>query len=108
MEFDYAHDLPADWLRTITVHDNDAGLGALPFLEMEVDGASVLATNSEDVFLKYVYRHTPEARWPADFVMALQLAMALAPIGRELWRERVCHYVLISGVPASSKKKKQK
>src|SRR3546814_5810833 len=49
MEFDYAHDLTADWLRTITVHDNDAGQGALPFLEMEVDATRVLATTSEDV-----------------------------------------------------------
>src|SRR3546814_13116476 len=79
MEFDYAHDLPADWLRTITVHDNDAGLGALPFLEMEVDATRVLATNSADVFLRYVYPHTTEARWPADFVMALQLALARHP-----------------------------
>lgn len=76
MEFDYAHDLPADWLRTITVHDNDAGLGALQFLEMEVDATRVLATNSEDVYLKYVYQHVTEARWPADFVMAMQLALA--------------------------------
>lgn len=75
-EYDYAWDLPADWLRTISVHDNDAGSGVLDFLQMEVNGTNVIAASSESVYLKYIYQHTTESRWPADFVMAFQLALA--------------------------------
>lgn len=76
--FDYenAFDLPSDWLRTITVHDNDAGLGTVDFHQIEVDGTNVIVANVEDIYLKYIYQHTSESRWPADFVMAMQLAMA--------------------------------
>lgn len=75
-EYDYAWDLPSDWLRTISVHDNDAGSGVLDYLEMEVNSTSVIAASSESVYLKYVYQHTTESRWPSDFVMAFQLSLA--------------------------------
>lgn len=76
-EFDYAYTLPTDWLRTISVHDNDAGLGALNFLEMDLgDGTHVLATSSDQVYIKYVAQITDPTKYPPDFVMAFQLALA--------------------------------
>lgn len=76
--YDYAYDLPADWLRTISCHDSDTGLGTVDFQEIEVGAGNdgVIATSVEEVYLKYIYLVTDVTRMPADFVMALQLALA--------------------------------
>src|SRR5687768_15522866 len=41
-EFDYAYVLPADWLRTISVHDNDAGHGTILYRTEQVNGQNVV------------------------------------------------------------------
>lgn len=74
--FDYAYDLPSDWLRTISCHDNDAGLGTIDFEEIEVDSTGVIAASVEDVWVRYIYQCTTTARFSADFTMAFQLALA--------------------------------
>lgn len=76
-EYDFAYTLPSDWLRTMSVHDNDAGSGVLDFLEMSLgDGTHVLAANSDQIYIKYIAQITDETQYPPDFVMAFQLALA--------------------------------
>jgi len=75
-EFDYAYALPADWMRTVSVHDNDAGSGALNYEEAEVAGVGALLCSSETVYLKYIYKVTDPNRMPADFRKALSTSLA--------------------------------
>jgi hypothetical protein len=75
-EFDYAYVLPSDWLRTVSVHDNDGGFGNIFFREEEVGGQGCVLASVEDLYLRYVYKVTDVNRMPADFRMALITAMA--------------------------------
>ena len=75
--FDNAFALPSDWIRTITFHDNDAGLGNAAFEEVEVAGVGVLASSITDAYLKYVYRVTDPNRMSPDFQTALVYALAI-------------------------------
>ena len=77
-EFDNAYPLPADWLRTVSVHGNDAGAGTLLYREEEVDNQGVIVTSSDELWIRYVYRVTDPNRMAADFRSALAFALALA------------------------------
>ena len=75
-EFDYAFPLPSDWLRTISVHDNDAGHGTILY-RMEIVGSQrAIVTSSDAVYLRYVYQVTDPNLMAADFRAALEAALA--------------------------------
>lgn len=75
-EFDHAYALPSDWLRTMSVHDNDAGHSTILY-RMELIGAQrAIVTSSDDVYLRYVAQVTDPNLMNADFRMALSIAMA--------------------------------
>ena len=74
--YDNAFFLPSDWLRTVSVHDNDRGVGALDFEEADVDGIGVLFTSVDTVYLKYIYQLTNLNRASAGFRKALITALA--------------------------------
>ncbi len=76
-EFDDAYQLPDDWMRTVSVHDNDAGAGNLNFREAEIAGVGAIMVNSESVFLEYVYAVTDTNRMAADFRAAFSYALAV-------------------------------
>ena len=78
-EFDNAFPLPADWLRTISVHSNDAGHGTILYRIEEVNGQTSIVTSSDDVYLRYVYQVTDPNLMSADFRRAFTLAL-----GRDL------------------------
>ena len=75
-EFDYAYALPSDWLRTIAVHDNDAGVSSFPYRQENQDGIKVLLASREAVYLRYVYRLEDPTYWSASFRMAVIYALA--------------------------------
>src|SRR6266849_3505877 len=50
-EFDHAYPLPSDWLRTISVHDNDAGHGTVLYRMEQVNGQKAIVTSSDQVWL---------------------------------------------------------
>lgn len=75
-EFDYGYVLPADWLRTVSVHDNDAGVGTISYREEELSGAGVILSSAETLYIRYVYRVIDPNRLSADFVSALEAALA--------------------------------
>jgi len=77
-QFDNAYPLPADWLRTVSVHDNDAGAGRLRYREEEVDNQGVIVTSADELWIRYIYRVTDPNRMAADFVAAFALALAVA------------------------------
>lgn len=76
--FSYAYGLPSDWLRTVSVHDNDAGDGAVEYKEEYLAGQNVLLCSAEDVYLRYVSKITDPNRMPPDFRLALSRKLAAA------------------------------
>jgi hypothetical protein len=79
--YDHQYALPSDWIRTISVHDNDAGLGGIDYKEETYSGQRVILANSDAVYLRYVGRVTDPNLYPPDFLVALavEIAMRLAP-----------------------------
>ncbi len=91
-KYDFAYKLPSDWIRTISVHDNDAGTGVVDFEEAEIEDVGALFCSIEQVFLKYVYLVTDPNRMPPDvqtaFVYALAAAVpGISNIGAAAWKE---------------------
>ena len=62
-EFQYAYQLPTDWLATRAVHDSEDG-GVSPVYRAE--GQTLLA-DAEDIYLTYTKDVSDAAAMPADF-----------------------------------------
>ena len=75
-EFDYAYALPSDWLRTVSVHDNDAGHGTVLYRAEQVAGQSAIVSSSDSIYLRYVSRVTDPNLMSSDFRRALALSLA--------------------------------
>lgn len=78
-EYEYAYDLPDDFLRLISVHPSADATRAISYKE-ELGGASsdtrVLISASNELWLRYVYSLTDTALMPPDFIRAFQYALA--------------------------------
>lgn len=77
-EFDNAYPVPSDWIRTVSVHDNDAGAGTVLYREEEVDDQGVILSSADELWIRYIYRVTDPNRMAADFRTAFAYALALA------------------------------
>lgn len=75
-EFTYAYVAPADWVKTVSVHDNDQGIGSLEYKEENVGDQRCLLASTENLFLRYIAKVTDPNLMPADFRMALVYALA--------------------------------
>jgi len=75
-EFDYAYPLPSDWIRTISVHDNDAGYGGLYYRTEFLVNQNVIVCNSDQVYLRYVYQVSDPNYMTPDFRECLELLLA--------------------------------
>lgn len=75
-EFDYAYALPSDWLRTISVHSNNAGHGTVLYRAEQVAGQLVIVASSDQIWLRYVAVVTDPNLMTSDFRMALSAALA--------------------------------
>ena len=75
-EFDYAYPFPSDWLRTVSVHDNDAGHGTILYRSEIVNNQRCVVTSADQVYLRYIYQCTDPNLMTADFRSALQYAIA--------------------------------
>lgn len=74
--FSYGYVLPSDWVKTVSVHDNDAGVSSITFRHETNGTEQVLLADSENVYLRYIARITDPNMMPADFRTALQFALA--------------------------------
>ncbi len=75
-EFDFAYPLPADWIKTTSVSNNDAGHGTV-FYRMEiVDNQRSILASSDAIWIRYVYRLTDPNVMASDFRRALALSLA--------------------------------
>jgi hypothetical protein len=74
--FRYFFALPSDWVRTIQVADNDAGVGDVDYRE-ESDGTALrIACSSEEVWARCVTDVSDANRMTPDFREALACALA--------------------------------
>lgn len=75
-EFDYAYPVPSDWLRTVSVHDNDANTGTVYHkIELHENAISVMCSSNE-VWLRYVARVVDPNVMASDFRRTLVLSLA--------------------------------
>lgn len=75
-EFDNAFVLPSDWLRTISVHDNNAGHGTVLYRMEQIAGQLALVASSDAIYLRYVARVTDPNLMAADFRRAFEVSLA--------------------------------
>ena len=75
-EFDHAYVVPSDWMRTVSVHDNDAGIGTIVYREENVANQRCLLAGAERLFLRYVAQVTDPNMMAADFRKALVTSLA--------------------------------
>ncbi len=79
-EFDHAYRLPADFIRLIAAHDNEAGAGVLDYRLEGDDGGQLLLSSADQVWVRYVRRVTDPNQMPPSFkrALAFELAVRLA------------------------------
>ncbi len=75
-EFDHAYTMPADWIRTVSVHPNSEGAGTMFYREEQLDDKRVIVTSADEVFLRYIARVTDANLWPPDFRNAVSMTLA--------------------------------
>jgi len=79
IEFDFEYQLPADFIRVVSVHSNNEGMG---IVEHKVEDGKIL-TSSDQCWLVYIYRMTNPNQMSAEFrefvsaVLAKEAAMGL-------------------------------
>lgn len=86
-EFDFAYQMPTDWLRTLAVHNNDGGYGRV---EYRIEESRTLLSSADEIWLKYVRLVTDPNEMTSDFreLLATYLGRELAiPIAESntLW-----------------------
>lgn len=75
-EFDHGYSIPADWIRTISVHPNSAGAGTMLYREEQLGDKRVILTSADDVYLRYIARVEDPNLWPPDFRNAMSMTLA--------------------------------
>ena len=95
MRYDFAYVLPSDWVRTISLHDNDAGVGHVSFEEGQQEDVGVLFASISTAFLAYVSLVTDPNLMPPDFQTAFVYALAvqmpgISNIGVTSWEPNPC------------------
>jgi hypothetical protein len=71
--FNYSYAMPADWIKTEAVFDNDSGLGSFTYKVVGMD----IETNAENVWMSYIRRVTDPNQMPPDFRAALSHMLAV-------------------------------
>lgn len=74
-EFDYAYPVPNDWIRTVSVHDNDAGYGTLLYREEYVGTQRCIIASTNQMWIRYIFEVTDPNLMSADFRRALELSL---------------------------------
>ena len=74
--FDHAYPLPSDWVRTISVHGNDIGVGTIAHRAEQVGGQNVIVTSHDEVWLRYIKSEIDPNLMTADFKRAFQVSLA--------------------------------
>ena len=76
--YDNAFGMPADWMRTVGVYNNDAGLGTVRHSEEIQDDKNVILASVEDIYIDYVFNQTDPNRMSGTFRIGLSRRLAAA------------------------------
>lgn len=74
--YDYAYPVPSDWVYTVSVHGDEAGVNPIEYKEEYHEGKNAIVTNHADVYMVYTALITDPNRMAADFRMAFAFALA--------------------------------
>lgn len=109
--YDYAYPLPDDFIRMIAVHPSDADTGIVEYrLEFQESDDRVLLTNSNQVYIRYVwdiddpnlmsalFRDALSWRLARDFAAALSKSTAAAQLAEEQYRHTLKQAKAVDGV----------
>lgn len=109
--FDYAYPLPEDFIRMISVHPYDDESATVEYrLEFQEDDDRVLVTNSNQIFIRYVFdledanvmsaafRDVLAFRLARDFAAALPQSSTLAELTDAAFRRKLSHAKTIDGI----------
>lgn len=80
-EWDHQYPMPSDWLRIVSVADNDAGHGTVRYkIGFDDNDGNVIFTGVDELWIRYIARVTDPNRMSADFreVLAWNLAREFA------------------------------
>ncbi len=75
-DYDKAHVMPNDWIRTILVSDNDVGATLRDYTEGQLGSQKVIMSNSTDIYMEYVKDEEDTNLMSPKFRKALILAVA--------------------------------
>lgn len=75
-EYDNAFAYPFDWIRTVSVHNNDGGKNTFDYRSEFQDSQRVIVTSSDEVWMRYIYRATDPNFMTSDFIEALVKTLA--------------------------------
>lgn len=109
--WDYAFPLPEDFIRMVSVHPHDDDEANIPYrLEFQSGDDRVLVTNSNQIFIRYVFdlqdvnvmsaafRDVLCFRLARDFASALAKTAALADMTDNAFRRKIAQAKAIDGV----------
>lgn len=71
-EWDYEYQLPSDFIRVVSVHNNSDARDRLPY---KIEGGKIL-TDAQDVYLRYIARIEDPNEMPPTFRSALSKLLA--------------------------------
>ena len=93
-EWDYSYQLPSDFLRAVSVHNNSSGRDRIPY---KIENG-VVNSDASDLFLRYIARVEDPNLMPATFrlglskIIASRLAVTLsgsASLSKEMYEQYV-------------------
>lgn len=109
--WDYAYPLPADFVRMVSVHPHDDDVATVEYrLEFQDGDDRVLVTNSNQVYIRYVFDLEDVNVWSAafrdvlafrlarDFAGALSKSAAAAELADAAYRRNLSRAKAIDGV----------
>lgn len=76
-EFDHQYPIPSDFLRVVSVSDNEDGLGTVRYkMEYDTTAGRTILCSSEEVWLRYIADITDTQKFDPTFAYCLSLSMA--------------------------------
>lgn len=76
-EFDYQYPVPSDFIRVLSVSDNQDHVGTIRYkLEYDATDTRVIACSADELWLRYIAKITDSGIFDPDFVLALATKMA--------------------------------
>ena len=71
-EWEYSYQLPSDFLRAVSIHENSTGMDRIPY---KIEG-NTISSDAADLYLRYISRENDPNKMPATFRVAFSKLLA--------------------------------